>query len=152
MRALEAPQMVGAFHSADTLQIARSGGEQGGNAGAIATDAGSPNVTLQPPASPYTVMTGSVIPAVLVSGIDSDLPGPILAQVSENVFDSATGQRLLIPQGSRLIGSYQSAIGLRPAKSSHRLAATYFSRHLEYAIAADAGNGSERHQWASPIR
>jgi type IV secretory pathway VirB10-like protein len=111
MRALEAPQMVGAFHSADTLAIARSGGEQGGNAGALAPEVGSPNVTLQPPASPYTVMTGSVIPAVLVSGIDSDLPGPILAQVSENVFDSATGQRLLIPQGSRLIGSYQSAMG-----------------------------------------
>src|ERR1700687_6095808 len=46
---------------------------------------------------------------MLVSGIDSDLPGPILAQVSENVFDSATGQRLLIPQGSRLIGAYESA-------------------------------------------
>jgi type IV secretory pathway VirB10-like protein len=111
MRALEAPQMVGAFHSADTLEIGSVRGGQGGNAGAIAPDAGSPNVTLQPPASPCTVMTGSVIPAVLVSGIDSDLPGPILAQVSENVFDSATGQRLLIPQGSRLIGSYQSAAG-----------------------------------------
>jgi type IV secretion system protein VirB10 len=46
---------------------------------------------------------------VLVSGINSDLPGPILAQVSENVFDSATGKSLLIPQGSRLIGDYRSA-------------------------------------------
>ena len=44
---------------------------------------------LHPPASPYTVMAGSVIPAVLVSGINSDLPGPILAQVSQNVYDSA---------------------------------------------------------------
>ena len=64
---------------------------------------------LQPPASPYTVMAGSVIPAVLVSGVNSDLPGPLLAQVSENVFDSASGKRLLIPQGSRLIGSYRNA-------------------------------------------
>ena len=45
-----------------------------------------------PAASPYTVMAGSVIPAVLISGINSDLPGPILAQVSQNVFDSATGK------------------------------------------------------------
>ena len=58
---------------------------------------------------PNTVVAGSVIPAVLVSGIDSDLPGPILAQVSENVFDSASGRSLLIPQGSRLIGTSSSA-------------------------------------------
>ena len=66
-------------------------------------------MTLHPPASPYTVMAGSVIPAVLFGGINSDLPGPVLAQVSENVFDSATGRPLLIPQKSRLIGAYQSA-------------------------------------------
>jgi len=54
-------------------------------------------------------MAGSVIPAVLVSGINSDLPGPILAQVSESVLDSATGKYLLVPQGSRLIGVYQNA-------------------------------------------
>ena len=54
-------------------------------------------------------MAGSVIPAVLVSGINSDLPGPILAQVSQNVFDSATGKYLLVLQGSRVIGIYQNA-------------------------------------------
>jgi hypothetical protein len=54
-------------------------------------------------------MTGSVIPAVLISGINSDLPGPILAQVSQNVYDSTGVRSLLIPQGSRLIGSYRSA-------------------------------------------
>jgi type IV secretory pathway VirB10-like protein len=112
MRALEAPQMVGAFHGGDTLEIGSGRAGQGETSnGSMPQSAGDANVTLQPPASPYTVMTGSIIPAVLVSGIDSDLPGPILAQVSENVFDSATGQRLLIPQGSRLIGSYQSAAG-----------------------------------------
>ena len=54
-------------------------------------------------------MAGSILPAVLISGINSDLPGPILAQVSQNVLDSATGRSILIPQGSRLIGAYQNA-------------------------------------------
>jgi type IV secretion system protein TrbI len=54
-------------------------------------------------------MAGSIIPAVLISGIDSDLPGPILAQLAQNVLDSASGSYVLIPQGSRLIGSYQNA-------------------------------------------
>jgi hypothetical protein len=49
-------------------------------------------------ASPYTVVARSVIPAVLIIGINSDLPGPILAQVSQNVFDSATGKYILIPR------------------------------------------------------
>ena len=53
--------------------------------------------------------TTAVIPALLVSGIDSDLPGPILAQVSQNVFDTSIGRYLLVPQGSKLVGSYQSA-------------------------------------------
>jgi type IV secretion system protein TrbI len=65
--------------------------------------------TLRPPTSPYTVMAGGVIPALLITGINSELPGPILAQVSENVFDSRTGRVLLVPQGSRLIGDSGSA-------------------------------------------
>ena len=75
-------------------------------------------------ASPYTVVAGSVIPAVLISGINSDLPGPILAQVSQYVFDSATGKCILIPQGSRLIGAYQnvSTYGQRGVQIAwHRL-------------------------------
>jgi type IV secretion system protein VirB10 len=107
MRALEAPQMVAAFHSGGTLEIGSAKGQQGGS-----FDAGTssePTVRLHPQALPYTVVAGSVIPAVLVSGIDSDLPGPILAQVSENVFDSASGRSLLIPQGSKLIGTSTSA-------------------------------------------
>jgi len=62
------------------------------------------------PKSPYQVQTGFIIPATLVSGINSDLPGQILAQVSQPVYDSPTGNFLLIPQGSRLIGSYSSEI------------------------------------------
>jgi type IV secretory pathway VirB10-like protein len=106
MKALEAPQMVGAFHTGQALEIANAKGQTGGNFEGGSSS--NPTVTLHPPASPFTVMAGSVIPAVLVSGINSDLPGPILAQVSENVADSATGRHLLVPQGSRLIGAYQN--------------------------------------------
>lgn len=56
------------------------------------------------------LMTGSVIPAVATTGINSDLPGQVMAQVSQNVYDSLTGQRILIPQGSKLIGSYDSGL------------------------------------------
>lgn len=107
MKALEAPQMVVAFHGGSTLELGSGRAGQGG--AALAGGSGAANVTLHPPASPYTVMTGSVIPAVMVSGINSDLPGPLVAQVSENVFDSATGKSLLIPQGSRLVGVYRNA-------------------------------------------
>ncbi len=107
MKALESPQMVSAFHGGGTLEIARANAQQSTNFNT--SNSTDPAVTLHPPASAFTVMTGSVIPAVLVSGINSDLPGPILAQVSQNVFDSATGKYLLVPQGSRLIGVYQNA-------------------------------------------
>ncbi len=62
------------------------------------------------PRSPYQVMAGNLIPASLVTGINSDLPGQVIGQVTENVYDTVTGQHLLIPQGSRLIGRYDSVI------------------------------------------
>ncbi|WP_192257627.1 TrbI/VirB10 family protein [Mesorhizobium silamurunense] len=65
---------------------------------------------LQTPASPYTLMAGSVIAASLITGINSDLPGLVVAQVTENVHDTVTGSILLIPQGSRLIGTYDSVV------------------------------------------
>lgn len=63
------------------------------------------------PASPYVVQAGSTIPAALVTGLRSDLPGQVLAQVTEPVYDSPTGRHLLIPQGSRLIGQYDAEVG-----------------------------------------
>jgi len=66
--------------------------------------------SLQAPASPYTVMAGTIIPAALVTGINSDLPGQIIAEVTQPVYDTATGHYLLIPQGSRLIGRYDSQV------------------------------------------
>jgi type IV secretion system protein VirB10 len=62
------------------------------------------------PASPYIVQAGTVIPGALITGIRSDLPGQITAQVTENVFDSPTGRLLLVPQGARLIGVYDSQV------------------------------------------
>ncbi len=61
-------------------------------------------------ASPWQLSAGSVIAASLITGLRSDLPGLVTAQVTERVFDSATGRILLIPQGARLIGSYDSVV------------------------------------------
>ncbi len=66
--------------------------------------------SLQLPTSPYQVMAGTLIPAALVTGINSDLPGQVIANVTEAVYDTATGRFLLIPQGSRLIGRYDSQV------------------------------------------
>ncbi|RDD92974.1 conjugal transfer protein TrbI [Acidovorax sp. BoFeN1] len=65
---------------------------------------------LQMPASPYQVMAGTVIAAALVTGIKSDLPGDVIATVTEPVYDTATGKFLLIPQGSRILGKYNSQV------------------------------------------
>lgn len=63
-----------------------------------------------PQMSPYELKRGSVIPATLITGLNSDLPGRITAQVSQSVYDSATGYRLLIPQGAKLFGRYDSKV------------------------------------------
>ena len=60
--------------------------------------------------SPYEVKAGSVIPAALMTTINSDLPGEVIAQVTQPVYDHVTGRYVLIPQGSRLIGRYDSQI------------------------------------------
>lgn len=65
---------------------------------------------LSGPASPNVLQAGAVIPAALITGIRSDLPGLTTAQVTQNVYDSLTGRNLLIPQGSRLIGDYDADI------------------------------------------
>ncbi|MET4259697.1 type IV secretory pathway VirB10-like protein [Bradyrhizobium sp. S3.12.5] len=62
------------------------------------------------PASPYIVQAGTVIPGALITGIRSDLPGQVTAQVTENLYDTPTGRSLLVPQGAKLIGSYDSQV------------------------------------------
>lgn len=66
--------------------------------------------TFMKPVSPYEVKAGSIIPAVFITGVNSDLPGQVKAQIRENVYDSVTGQHLLLPQGTVLIGEYDSKV------------------------------------------
>lgn len=63
---------------------------------------------LLPQVSPFQLMAGAVIPGTLVTGMNSDLPGTVIGQVSMNVYDSAEGRYLLIPQGTRIIGVYDT--------------------------------------------
>ena len=65
---------------------------------------------IEDPLSPYQVMAGTLIPASLITGLNSDLPGMVIAQVTQPVFDTVRGEHLLIPQGSRLLGRYQSEV------------------------------------------
>ncbi|GJL95457.1 MAG: conjugal transfer protein TrbI [Hyphococcus sp.] len=62
------------------------------------------------PVSPYQVMAGTIIPASLITGLNSDLPGTIIAQVTQPVYDTVSGAHLLIPQGARLVGRYDSQV------------------------------------------
>lgn len=68
------------------------------------------------PRSSYELRAGFVVPATLISGINSELPGQIIGQVAQNVYDTATGKYLLIPQGSRLVGQYSSAVAYGQAR------------------------------------
>ena len=103
--------------STNTAQISQGATSQA-NVGVMANDpyasmASSGNWELGrslevPIDDPYLVRAGTVIPATLISGMNSQIPGQIIAQVSQNVYDSAVGDSLLIPQGTRLIGTYNS--------------------------------------------
>jgi type IV secretory pathway VirB10-like protein len=68
------------------------------------------------PHSPYELRAGFVVPATLISGINSELPGQIMAQVAQNVYDTPVGKYLLIPQGSRLVGTYSSDVAYGQAR------------------------------------
>lgn len=65
---------------------------------------------VEAPRSRFTLRAGYVIPAVLISGVNSDLPGQIIGQVSQDVYDTATGKHKVIPQGTRLVGAYNSQV------------------------------------------
>jgi type IV secretory pathway VirB10-like protein len=72
---------------------------------------------VQTPASPYVLQAGAVIAAALLTGLRSDLPGQVTAQVTEDVFDSPTGKFLLIPQGARLVGQYDAQIAFGQSRA-----------------------------------
>lgn len=86
---------------------------QGAKAGflnaAVDTKIYSPQ-RLQTPVSPYQLMAGTLLSAAMVTGLNSDLPGQAIATITEPVYDSVTGRTLLIPQGSKLIGQYDSQV------------------------------------------
>ncbi len=66
--------------------------------------------SLQQPVSPYELLTGTIISASLITGLNSDLPGTVVAQVTEDSYDTATGRYLLLPHGSRIVGVYDSVV------------------------------------------
>lgn len=68
------------------------------------------------PRTPYELRAGFVVPATLISGINSDLPGQIIGQVAQSVYDTPTGRHILIPQGSRLVGAYSSDVAYGQAR------------------------------------
>lgn len=113
----EAPQSSAAAPSADATRLAidpdRDPNAQQRKADFVAARDNGGDVNagrLMPPSSPHMLSAGSVIAASLITGLSSDLPGLVIAQVTERVFDSATGSILLVPQGARLIGSYDSVV------------------------------------------
>jgi type IV secretion system protein VirB10 len=106
--ALQAPSVPTPTQAADVQPANGQGGKRQFLASAKADDyLASP---LRGPESPWEVKAGTVIPAALITAINSDLPGAIIAQVTEPVYDHVTGRTVLIPQGSRLIGQYDSQI------------------------------------------
>ena len=72
---------------------------------------------VEAPASPYVLQAGAVIPGALLTGLRSDLPGQVTAQVTENVYDTPTGRYLLIPQGARLIGQYDAQVAFGQSRA-----------------------------------
>jgi type IV secretion system protein VirB10 len=106
--------------AAPTL-VPRGGNSTGGKdlgqfAGAGQEDRWKLDAQPEAPRSPYELRAGFVVPATLISGINSDLPGQIMAQVSQDVFDTATGRHKLIPQGARLVGRYSSEVAYGQAR------------------------------------
>ena len=103
-----------AFQTVPPPEAPASGGGSSKEAFIARASAGGPPhgpALPQPPLSPYEIKAGTVIPAALITGLNSDLPGMATAQVTEPVFDHRTGRVLLIPQGARLIGKYDSQVG-----------------------------------------
>ncbi|OUS44506.1 bacterial conjugation TrbI-like protein-domain-containing protein [Ostreococcus tauri] len=72
---------------------------------------------LETPVSPYQLMAGTLIPATLLTGVNSDLPGQVIAQVTSPVYDTVTGEIVLVPQGARLIGRYDSVIAFGQSRA-----------------------------------
>lgn len=99
-------------NNSSSTVAANSSQSGAGESGGLVNDSNSPYLDseLIKPKSPYLVQAGSIIPAVMISGLNSDISGQIVAQVRENVYDSMSGRYLLVPQGSKLIGQFSNQI------------------------------------------
>jgi type IV secretion system protein VirB10 len=100
-------QAAGPSDSDPNGQLRKNAFVEGQGAGKTADYSGA---TVQHPRSPFEVKAGTVIPAVLITAINSDLPGPVVGQVRENVYDTVSGNTLLVPQGARLLANYDSMV------------------------------------------
>jgi type IV secretory pathway VirB10-like protein len=90
-------------------------------------------------ALPYIMSQGTLIPAILQTEIDTSLPGPILARVSQNIWDSKTGKTLLIPQNSTLIGEYNSSVGHGQKRAQIAWSRIIFPNQQSVALGAMVG-------------
>lgn len=137
----EAARVSHLFATTNVSQIAAAPSQMpsAGQSAAAATNGGSTDLTsqdhklaflngnvdrrttspdrVQPAASQYMLQAGAVIPASLITGLRSDLPGEVTAQVTEDVYDSPTGKFLLIPQGARLVGQYDAQIAFGQSRA-----------------------------------
>jgi len=116
--------------SQEKLKFFQSGGQQ--------LEPGRLEYRVQQQRTPYELQMGSIIPGVLITGINSESPGQILGQVSENVYDSATGRHLLIPQGSRTVGTYSALI----AQGQCRIQVVWVRLNLPNGASLDLGGMS----------
>ncbi|ELB2105261.1 TrbI/VirB10 family protein [Vibrio parahaemolyticus] len=94
------------------------------------------NARRELPASEYELTVGTLIPATLISAMNSDIPGNVIAQVSQNVYDSATGAAILIPQGTQLYGTYDA----RVAYGQRRLPVTWSRVNFPDGTKLNIGN------------
>ena len=110
-RPLGGPESAGEIGgSASGPAVPATGGQQR-KIEFVRSEAGDVNSNaIRPAPSPWTLSAGTIIPASLITGLNSDLPGMAIAQVTEHVSDTATGRTVLLPQGARLIGSYDSVV------------------------------------------
>jgi len=113
--AASAPEPAVVSLGGSTASAPQTGGSDAPDRKAAFVAGGTPEPTvnsgrLVAPAGRYVISAGSTIAAALITGLSSDLPGQVVAQVTEDVFDTVTGQTRLIPQGSRLIGTYDARV------------------------------------------
>jgi type IV secretory pathway VirB10-like protein len=106
------PQLLPTAAAGGRNNVAQFGKDSSGEQG----DRWKLDSRLEAPRSPFELRAGFVIPGTLISGINSELPGQIMAQVAQNVYDTPTGKHLLIPQGSRLVGRYSSDVAYGQAR------------------------------------